>query len=352
MYYIDLFKLFVKLGFFAFGGPAAHISMMHDEVVTKHKWFSNTEFLEMISLTNLIPGPNSTELAFLIGYRKGGILGLLISGFSFIIPAVLIVLGFTHFYMTYYHIPQIQNIFKGMLPSIFLIIIMAVQKLSKKTIKEKKSFFLLIALFILLLLGIPEFVVLIFGALFYVAKSYKDKYFSIEPFSFLLLFLLFLKIGSILYGSGYVLIGFLQADLVNRYAWLTQAQLIDLVAIGEFTPGPVFTTATAIGYYLGGLRGALFSTFGIFTPSFIFVFMISQIYERIKDKLYIQSLLKGLSIASLAIMFFVSFNLAITILSSIEMFIFSIIILAALLILNLKSIYVLIIGAILGLIFL
>lgn len=349
---IDLFKLFLKLGFFAFGGPAAHISMMHDEVVTKRKWFSNSEFLEMISLTNLIPGPNSTELAILIGYRKGGLLGLLISGLSFIVPAVLIVLGFTHFYMSYYHIPQIQNIFKGMLPSIFLIIIMAVLKLSKKTIKEKNSLIFLIVLFILLLLGLPEFVVLIFGALFYLTKSYSHKYFSVEPFSLSLLFLLFIKIGSILYGSGYVLISFLQTDLVNRLSWLTQQQLIDLVAIGEFTPGPVFTTATAIGYYLGGIRGALVSTLGIFTPSFIFIFIISLIYERIKDKLYIQELLKGLSIASLAIMLFVSFNLATSILSSIEMIIFSIVILATILIFNVKTIYVLLIGATLGFIFL
>ena len=352
MQHVKLFKLFLKLGFFAFGGPAAHISMMYDEVVTKNEWFTDQEFLNMISFTNLIPGPNSTEMAILIGYKMGGILGLLISGLSFIIPAVLIVLGFTHFYVHYYHIPQIQNVFNGMLPSIFLIISLAVFKLSRKTIKSKEETFLLAGLFVLLILGISEFLILLVGGIYFLLKNYKNKLLSIEPFSFSILFLLFLKIGSILYGSGYVLISFLQTELVNKNSWLTLKQLVDLVAIGEITPGPVFTTATAIGYYLGRVKGAFISTVGIFTPSFIFIGIISPIYDKLKEKQWIQELLQGLSIASLAIMYYVSFNLAKSILSNIQMIIFTFSMIVIWKLFKLKSPYLILIGATLGFIFL
>lgn len=352
MKHIQLFKLFLKLGFFAFGGPAAHISMMYDEVVTKKSWFTDDEFLNMMGFTNIIPGPNSTEMAILIGYKIGGVSGLLISGLSFIIPAVLMVLGVTHFYIVYSHIPQVQNIFKGMLPSIFLIIALAVFKIGKKTIKNNEDLIVFVGLFLLLMIGLSELFVILIGGVYYLSKNVGYKLFTIEPFSFTLLFLLFLKIGSVLYGSGYVLISFLQSSLVNQYSWLTLTELVDLVAIGEMTPGPVFTTATAIGYYLGGIKGALVSTFGIFTPSFLFIGILSPIYERIKTKKWIQNLLKGLSIASLSIMLFVSFTLASSVLSSGKFVIFMIIMSLFIKLYKPNPTYLIILGSLLGYLFL
>ena len=254
MVYKDLARLFLRLGFFAYGGPAAHISMMRDEVVDRKGWYTDEEFLDMIGFTNLIPGPNSTELAILIGYKQGGFIGLLISGLCFIIPAVVIVLIFTAFYMKYHSLPQVQSILKGMIPAIFLIVMGAVIKLGQKTIKDYESMLLVLVGVILIFFNVSEVWVLFLGPLYFLLKRVltSTKNLAVEPFSLVILFMTFLKIGSILYGSGYVLISFLQTEFVEKLSWLTSTQLIELVAIGEITPGPVFTTATAVGYFLGG----------------------------------------------------------------------------------------------------
>ena len=350
--YKDLLKLFLKLGFFAYGGPAAHISMMREEVVDKHAWFSDQEFLEMLSFTNLIPGPNSTEMAILIGYKKAGIIGLLIAGLSFIIPAVFIVLVLSAFYVRYHTVPQIQSIFNGMLPAILIIITLAILKLTQKSLKGIEMYLLFIVLTVLLVVGISEFVILLFGALYYIFRYRSNKIRAVEPFSFTILFMTFLKIGAVLYGSGYVLISFLQTELVQNLGWLTQSQLIDLVAIGEITPGPVFTTATAVGYFLGGLEGGLLATVGIFIPSFIFIGVLSPVYDKLKEMAWIQSVLKGLSVASLAIMLSVAIDLGITVSSNLSVMLIGVVMLASYQLFEMKSTYLILIGAVLGFILL
>lgn len=305
----QLTKLFLKLGIFAFGGPAAHIAMMNDEVVEKRKWFSQEEFLDLISFTNLIPGPNSTELAILIGYKQAGIKGLLVAGISFILPAVIIVLIFTHFFIIYESVPTIIKILNGMVPVLITIILLATLNMAKKTIKHKEDYFILFFALLLLFLNVNEFIVLILAGLSKIVFVSKHKLLSIEPFSLLLLFFSFIKIGAFLYGSGYVLISFLQSTFVNELGWLTNGELINLVMIGEITPGPLFTTATAIGYYLGGFAGASLSTLGIFIPSFLLIAIIFPLYTRLKQRPAIQSFISGISIASLSLMLHVAFTL-------------------------------------------
>lgn len=314
--------LFLKLGMFAFGGPAAHTAMMNDELVEKRKWFTHDEFLEMISFTNLIPGPNSTELAILIGYKKAGVLGLLTAGVSFIVPALIIVLFFSFIYMRFESIPKVQNTLSGMVPVLIVIILSATLKISKKTIKSKDSVIILIISLVLLLLGINEFLVLLLAGLFKPVLKLSNRFFSIEPFSLLVLFASFLKIGSVLYGSGYVLLSFLETTFVNQLGWLSQSELLNLVMIGEITPGPLFTTATAIGYYLGGINGGLLATLGIFIPSFVLIGILFPIYEKIKTKESIQDLLYGVGIASLALMIKVLISLTLSIESSILTYVF------------------------------
>lgn len=314
----QLSTLFFKLGVFAFGGPAAHTAMMNDEVVEKRKWFSQSEFLDLISFTNLIPGPNSTELAILIGYKKAGLIGLLVAGISFIIPAVVIVLIFTIIFIKYETVPTIQNILNGMTPVMITIILMASIKMTKKTIKTSENWSILIISLLLLLFKFNEFIVLAIAGILKLFLSQKNKIFSIEPFSLTLLFLTFLKIGAFLYGSGYVLISFVQTAFVEQLAWLTNTELVNLVMIGEITPGPLFTTATAIGYYLGGFSGALLATIGIFIPSFALIALVYPFYEKIKKKPLIESVISGISVASIAIMIHVVITLTLSISTNIS----------------------------------
>lgn len=305
----QLAALFLKLGAFAFGGPAAHIAMMNDEVVEKRKWFTQSEFLDLMSFTNLIPGPNSTELAILIGYKQAGIKGLLIAGVAFITPALLIVILFTMFYMKYQSVPQLQNILSGMLPVMIVIIMTSAFKITKKTVSSRFDKIILVISVVLLFLNVNEFIILVLAGTLKLVQSQRNKLFVLEPFSLSLLFLSFLKIGAFLYGSGYVLVSFLQSTFVTQLGWLTDYELINLVLIGEITPGPLFTSATAIGYYLFGLSGALVSTLGIFTPSFILIAVLYPFYERLKHNTSVQSFLSGISIASLSMMFYVVITL-------------------------------------------
>lgn len=275
--------------------------MMHEAVVEKRGWMDETEFLDMLSFTNIIPGPNSTETAILIGYKKGGIKGLFVAGLSFILPAVLVVILLTMFYVEYQSIPSVQNALAGMVPIMIGIIAAAFIKMSKANVKDAKGFFILVISTLLLLLGVNEIVVLLVSGLLF-SVVIRSKLYAVEPLSILMLFLVFLKIGSLLYGSGYVLISFLETELVQGLGWLSQAQLYDLVAIGEITPGPVFTTATAIGYYLFGFRGTVVATLGIFTPSFLLIMILFPIYEKLKKIKSIDMFLKGVSIGSLGIL--------------------------------------------------
>ena len=313
--------LFLKLGFTAFGGPAAHISMMHDEVVKRRKWLDEQEFLDLLGATNLIPGPNSTEMAIHISYKRAGWRGLILGGMSFILPAMLIVLGLAWLYAEYVSYPQVEWLLYGIKPVVIAIVLQALWSLGRKAIKDGLTALMVLVVIGLYWSGINE-IGLLFGGGFALLLLKNIKNFPLKkvagvafPGSMLaltaqavssvqlpLLFFTFLKIGSILYGSGYVLLAFLRADFVVQLGWLTDQQLIDAIAIGQVTPGPVFTTATFIGYILSGLPGALLATLGIFLPSFVFVALSSPLIPKLRNSKFFGSLLDGINAVSLGLM--------------------------------------------------
>lgn len=321
--------LFLRLGFTAFGGPAAHIAMMRDEVVQRRKWLDDQQFLDLIGATNLIPGPNSTEMAIHTGYLRAGLAGLVVAGSSFIFPAMLIVLGLSWVYVRFGATPAADQILFGIKPVVIAIIAQALLGLGKKAVKGPLTATVGLVVLVLFFLNFNLIALLIIGGLtvmlFQNLSRLKDVHLSLAvhhltlplllssvsaTFSFLALFLTFLKIGSILYGSGYVLLAFLRADFVDRLGWLTDQQLIDAVAIGQVTPGPVFTTATFVGYVLGGLPGALLATLGIFLPSFIFVAISNPLIPRLRQSPWAGGFLDGVNVASLGLMAAVTWQLA------------------------------------------
>lgn len=322
----DLAGVFLKLGVLGFGGPAAHTAMMRQEVVLKKKWLSEDEFLDRVGATNLIPGPNSTELAIHIGQVKGGWKGLLIAGFCFIVPAVLITLVFAFFYKQYGNLPQVQPFIYGIKPAIIAIIITAVYPLAKRSLKSVGLIFIGIAVLVGALLNISE-IYLIFGAGILAVISHVIRRKNVNaaiswlPFSFLNisgsaqmisstpgLFWIFLKIGSILYGSGYVLFAFLDDELVTK-GLLTRKELLDAIAVGQFTPGPVFSSVTFIGYLIEGASGAAVSTVAIFLPSFVFVALLSLLTNRLRKSVIFSVFLDAVNVASVSIIAAVCFEL-------------------------------------------
>ncbi len=285
---INVAKLFLKLGFTAFGGPAVHIAMMRQEVVCRRNWMGEQQFLDLIGATNLIPGPNSTEMAIHIGYERAGIKGLITAGLCFVIPAVFITVTFAWLYKNFGQLPAVQPFLYGVKPAIIAVILTAILPLAKKSITSIWLGLVGICTLTLSLLGIQEIYLLFSaGALALLVTYVKSSGTSITNpfFPFLLLqapaatlisasnmhlFWIFLKIGSILYGSGYVLFAFLDTELVST-GLLTRQQLIDAIAVGQFTPGPVFSAVTFVGYQINGPWGAFAATIGIFLPAFVFV---------------------------------------------------------------------------------
>lgn len=333
----ELALLFLKLGTIAFGGPAAHIAMMEDEVVRRRRWLSHEHFLDLFGATNLIPGPNSTEMAIHIGHRRAGWAGLLVAGSCFILPAALIVTAFAWAYVRYGSLPEVTSILYGVKPVIIAVVLQALWSLGRTALKTSYLVAIGTAGIVLALLGVNELLIL-FGsgivvsverwiaeqskqgrnsslslivtsplALFIQASSHTAT--TTVAFGLWPLFLFFLKVGSILYGSGYVLLVFLRADLVERWHWLSESQLLDAVAIGQVTPGPVFTTATFIGYVLGGTVGAVVATIGIFLPAFFFVAMSGPLIPRIRRSQVASAFLDGVNAASLALMVVVTYQL-------------------------------------------
>jgi len=324
----EVIRLFLRLGFTAFGGPAAHISIMHDEVVKRRKWVTDQHFLDMLGATQLIPGPNSTEMAIHLGFVRARWAGLIAGGACFIVPAMLIVMALAWGYVHFGSTPQADWISYGIKPVVISIILQALWQLRRVALKDTVTTIMGLAVLVLYFLGINE-IVLLFGTGFLVAmiKNYrrlKQRFMpavlsplavpglsalALKTFSLPLLFMLFLKIGSILYGSGYVLLAYLRADFVTRLGWLTDRQLMDAIAIGQITPGPVLTTATFIGFILGGTKGALLATLGIFLPSFIFVAITNPLIPRIRNSPLAGSLLDGVNVASLGLMAGVTWQL-------------------------------------------
>lgn len=313
--------LFLKLGITAFGGPATHIAMMHDEVVKRRKWLDDQQFLDMLGATNLIPGPNSTEMSIHIGFLRAGWLGLIVGGACFIFPAMIIVMTLAWAYVTFGSSPTASWLLYGIKPAMIAIIAKALWDLGRKAIKGPLIIAVGIGVFALYFLNVNEIALLFAGGLIVMIGAniqrfrrtgFKSIFLPLTilsapalittSFSLPILFFTFLKIGSVLYGSGYVLLAFMRADFVTRLGWLTDKQLIDAIAIGQVTPGPVFTTATFVGYILGGTPGALLATLGIFLPSFIFVAISNPLIPRLRKSSWLSGLLDGVNIASLGLM--------------------------------------------------
>ena len=325
----EVVRLFLRLGFTAFGGPAAHIALMHDEVVTRRGWMSEQHFLDLVGATNLIPGPNSTEMAIHIGYERAGWRGLLAAGLCFIMPAVLIVLALAWLYVEYGSTPQGDALMYGIKPVIIAIVVQALYKLVPTALKGGLLAAVGVGALAAYLLGVNELIVLFGGALLVVAlqaaQGFPQSVAALLPLTGLpywlaqsttptiisldRIFLVFLKVGALLYGSGYVLLAFLRNDLVVNYGWLTDQQLLDAVAIGQFTPGPVFTTATFIGYLLAGVPGAAVATIGIFLPSFFFVALLARIMPYIRKSPWSAAFLDGVNVAALGLMAGVTWQL-------------------------------------------
>lgn len=318
--------MFLRLGFTSFGGPAAHVALMEAEVVTRRQWVTRDEFLDLFAATNLIPGPNSTEMAIHLGYRRAGMPGLIMAGACFIGPAALITAGFAVAYMHLRSVPALASVLYGIRPAILAIVLAAMARLIIPKLKDWGFLILGALAAATTLAGISEILVLLAGAAIgfgkaYVRPSRDEKPPPANPPSKMLfplvfgssavlgassklwaLTLFFLKVGSILYGSGYVLIALLRAGLVTERGWLTENELLDAVAIGQFTPGPVLSTATFIGYLIEGPAGAIAATLAIFLPSFLFVRASAPYIPRLRASKLFSGLLDGASAASLGLL--------------------------------------------------
>lgn len=347
---LEIFKVFAKLGILAFGGPAAHVAMMEDEIVTKRKWMSKERFIDMYGFTSLIPGPNSTEMAILMGYHRGGLIGLIIAGVSFILPAVLIVLALAFVYVNYGSLPVVTGLFDGVKPVILAIVIQALYRLSKSVLSSFEKILIFIAVLALSFFGFSEIPLILIGASIYfiIKKIPKNKSFVVEPMSWLLVFLVFLKIGSVLYGSGYVLLSFLETEFVLRYGAITSQTLLDAVAVGQFTPGPVFTTATFVGYVIAGFPGAIAATIGIFLPSFLLVGLIFPWFEKLRKNPILSIVLDGVNVASIALMAAVTIKLGIATLMGWQSIIIFIVSAVLLIKTKLNSTWLILAGSIIG----
>ncbi|HOP97087.1 MAG TPA: chromate efflux transporter [Verrucomicrobiota bacterium] len=327
--------LFLKLGTIGFGGPAAHLALMEQEVVQRRKWLTHEEFLDLMGATNLIPGPNSTEMAIHIGYRRAGFAGLVVAGVCFIVPATLIVMACGWVYRRYGELPSVEAILYGIKPVIIAIVGQALWNLGRSALKTRLLAIIAVAAATLNFSGANE-LALLFGAgvialLARAGRSADAPAVATPPpmlkalvaaaapasttsaagaaFGLWPLFWFFVKVGSVLYGSGYVLLAFLRSGIVERFGWLTEEQLLDAVAVGQFTPGPVFTTATFIGYVLGGTPAALVATAGIFLPAFVFVAASGPLVPWLRKSALAGAFLDGVVAASLALMAVVTFHL-------------------------------------------
>lgn len=369
----EIAVVFLKLGITAFGGPAAHVAMMDEEIVKKRKWLDRENFLDLYGATNLIPGPNSTELAIHLGYERGGLLGLIIAGVSFIFPAMLIVMSLAAVYVAYGSLPEISGIMYGIKPVIIAVILQALIRLGKSALKNKSSIVLFLMVISLSYFGFNEIFLLFLSGLImmlivnrnkfrkfnfslyipmvsvslsaYTVKNYIDNSMSLSS-----IFLTFLKIGSVLYGSGYVLLAFLETYFVEDFGVITTQQLLDAISIGQFTPGPVFTTATFIGYLINGVPGAVAATVGIFLPAFVLVGILNKILPKLRSSSWISGILDGVNVASLGLMAVVSLKLGTAAIVDLPTLILAILSIFVVFKYNVNSAWIVLAGGIIGLI--
>ncbi|WP_071518671.1 chromate efflux transporter [Geitlerinema sp. PCC 9228] len=336
----ELAQVFFKLGVIGFGGPAAHIAMMEDEVVNRRQWISRSHFLDLVGATNLIPGPNSTEMAIHVGYTYGGLPGLLVAGVCFLLPAIVITGVLAWVYVAFGQIPQIAPLLYGIKPAVIAVIFGALWRLGKKAVKSRELFVLwILVAIILLVFPINAAVALLLGGFLGMLWLRRDSLLSWrfprdgDKNGFWLpllamagsaaaeattsaplwqLGVFFLKVGCILFGSGYVLVAFLEGELVEGFGWLTQQQLLDAIAIGQFTPGPVLSTSTFIGYLVSGWPGAMVATLGIFTPSFLFVLLLNPQIPRMRSSATMSAFLDAINVSAVSLMAVVTARLAVT----------------------------------------
>lgn len=325
----EVAKLFFKLGVIGFGGPVSHIAMIEDEVVNRRQWLTREHFLDLLGATNLIPGPNSTEMAIHIGYIYAGWLGLIFAGVCFILPAVLITGFLAWLYVNYGTLPEFLPLLYGIKPAVLAIILNAVFGLAKKAVKTKQLLIIAVAVGLINgLANINEVIALLIGGILgmiWLQNSNQTNLIiatltisttlpkiTITPVvSLWKLGVFFLKVGSVLFGGGYLLVAFLQSELVDQYQWLTQQQLLDAIAIGQFTPGPVLSTATFIGYIIADLPGAIVATVGIFLPSFLFVAILNPLIPRLRASSWTRSFLDAVNVSAVALMVVTTLELGI-----------------------------------------
>lgn len=320
----DIAVVFLKLGTIAFGGPAAHVAMMEEEVVVRRKWLTRQEFLDYLGATNLIPGPNSTELAIHVGHLCGGPVGLVIAGICFILPAALMVAAIAYLYVRFGELPVATDVLYALEPVVIAIVVQALVRLSRTAVKSRTLGVVGIGAVVATVLGVNELVVLIGAGVLMAATVRPARATATAPVIFppammatgaaapaslLAIFGLFVKTGAVLFGSGYVLLAFLRADFVDRLHWLTDRQLLDAIVVGQITPGPVFTTATFVGYVIAGWRGAAVATAGIFLPAFVFVAISGSVVPRLRRSPTAGAALDGVTVASLALMVVVTWQL-------------------------------------------
>jgi chromate transporter len=321
----EVATVFLKLGVIGFGGPAAHIAMMRDEVVGRRRWVDEREFLDLLGATNIIPGPNSTELAMHLGAQRAGGRGLVTAGLCFIGPAVLIVGVLAALYERYGTDPAVVDIRYGVLPVVIAVVAHAIYGLGRTALVSVLPVVLAVAAFGAFLAGVHELVILVaaglISALWAGRRTIRASLTFVLPFwspvaagpvdaSLWRVFLIFLEIGSVLYGSGYVLLAFLEQNFVDELGWLTEQQVLDAVAVGQITPGPVFSTATFVGWQLAGPAGAAVATIGIFLPSFILVALLARIVPWVRRHPAARAALDGVIAASLGLMAAVLVELA------------------------------------------
>lgn len=378
--------LFLRLGLTAFGGPAAHIAMMEDEIVTRRNWLSRQHFLDLVGATNLIPGPNSSEMTMHVGYERARLPGLIVAGACFILPAAMITLILAWLYVRLGQLPAAEQFLLGIKPAVIGIILGAVWRLGQKALKSWQVGVVGVAVFAAALLGVNEIVSLLVGGVVGMlwlrlpVRSSGSKppttfsglvFANEQPLKWLLqtrpllqtvgvttavaagvslwkLGLVFLLVGATLYGSGYVLFAYLQSLLVENLGWLTEIQLLDAIAIGQFTPGPVLTTATFVGYLLAGVPGAIVATVAIFLPSFLFVLILNPLIPRMRRSPWLAAFLDAVNIASIALMLVVVIELGQATLTSWPAWVIAIISVITTLFLRVNSAWVVLSGAILG----
>ncbi len=392
----ELALLFLRLGTVAFGGPAAHIAMMEDEVVRRRRWISHEEFLDMIGACNLIPGPNSTEMAIHIGHRRAGFVGLAVAGTFFIVPAVAITIVVAWAYVRFGSMPQVAGALYGIKPVIIAVVLQALWRLWASAARSRWLIVVTLMATVAALIGYDEMAILfaaglIMIALYLIANPARSRggvttnaiaalpvlpatISTIEtaavtssavrtsavagaasiagaaaaPFGLSLMFWTFVKIGAVLFGSGYVLLAFLQADFVDQLHWLTRGQLLDAVAVGQFTPGPVFCTATFVGYLLGSTTGAIVATIGIFLPAFVFVAISGPLLPRLRRSPIAGAFLDGVNAASLALMIAVTWDLSREAIVDTTTVVLALVSAVALIRFRLNSVWLIVAGGIVG----